>query len=112
MIRWPATRNRLSKGCDLRKNGLTSQNQLNLVLSHLNSRTLDLSIGTGKQTPFQFARFFYPELADKMFRFGTDEVDGNYVILKPWLLDEKHRNEEFAKIRNRLSKKAVLKRGK
>ena len=47
-----------------------------------------------------------------MFRFGIDEVDGNYVILKPWLLDEKRRNEEFAKIRNRLSKKAVLKRGK
>lgn len=102
----------LPKGCDLRKIGLTSQNQLNLVLSHLNSRTLDSSIGTGKQTPFQFARFFYPELADKMFRFGIDEVDGNYVILKPWLLDEKRRNEEFAKIRNRLSKKAVLKRGK
>lgn len=102
----------LPKGCDLRKLGLTSQNQLNLVLSHLNSRTLDSSIGTGSQTPFQFARFFYPELVEKMYRFGIDEVDGNYVILKPWLLDEKRRNVEFSRIRKRLLEKTVLKRKK
>lgn len=102
----------LPKGRDLRKLGLTSQKQLNLVLSHLNSRTLDSSIGTGKQTPFQFARFFYPELVEKMYQFGIDEVDGNYVILKPWLFDEKRRNEEFSRIRKRLSEKAVLKRKK
>ena len=102
----------LPKGRDLRKLGLTSQKQLNLVLSHLNSRTLDSSIGTGKQTPFQFARFFYPELVEKMYQFGIDEVDGNYVILNPWLLDEKRRNEEFSRIRKRLSEKTVLKRKK
>jgi len=99
----------LPKKSDLRKLGLTSQERLNLVLSHLNSRTLDSSIGTGKQTPFQFARFFYPELVDKMYAFGIDEVDGNYVILEPWLLNDKRRIEAYNVIRKRLSKKASLK---
>ncbi len=99
----------LPKKSDLHKLGLTSQKQLNLVLSHLNSRTLDSTIGIGKQTPFQFARFFYPDLVDRMFEFGIDEVDGNYVTLKPYLLNEKRRNEEFAKIHKLLSRKAVLK---
>lgn len=99
----------LPKGCDLHQLGLTSQDQLNLVLSHLNSRSLDSTIGIGKQTPFQYARFFYPDLVDKMRQFGIDEVDGNYVFLEPWLLNEKRRNEEYTKIRNLLTRKAVLK---
>ena len=102
----------LPKGKDLYSLGLTSQKQLNIVLSHLNSRTLDSTIGIGSQTPFQYARFFYPDLVDRMYAFGIEEIDGNYVILKPWVLDEKRRNEAFKETKKILSRKAVLKQKK
>jgi IS30 family transposase len=97
---------------DFRKLGLTGQASLNLVLSHLNSRTLDSSIGTGKQSPFQFARFFYPELVDKMNAFGIEEIDPNYVILEPYLLNEKKRNAAFQKIKTLLNRPALSRKKK
>jgi IS30 family transposase len=92
----------LPNGADLRALGLTSQKALNLVLSHLNSRTLE-SIPSGK-TPFMYARFFYPELVERMAAFGIEEVDSDYVLLKPQLLKDSCRikaNEKiFALIQN------------
>ena len=102
----------LPKEADLRKLGLNSQADLNLVLSHLNSRTLDSSVGTGKQSPFQFARFFYPQLVEKMYAYGIEEVDPNYVILEPYLLNEKKRNEAFQKTRTLLNRPAKSRRKK
>ena len=102
----------LPNKADLRETGLTSQDDLNLVLSHLNSRTLDSTIGTGKQSPFRFARFFYPELVEKMNAYGIEEVDANYVILEPYLLNEKRRNEAFQKTRTLLNRPAKSHRKK
>lgn len=91
---------------DLYKLGLNSQDDLNLVLSHLNSRTLESTVGTGKQSPFQFARFFFPDLADKMNAFGIKEVDANFVILEPYLLNEKRREEKYEELRKLLNRPA------
>lgn len=87
----------LPKETDLYKIGLISQSQLNIVLTQLNSRTL-LSIGDGKHTPFEYARFYYPELVEKLIASGISEIKSDYVILNPDVLDKKKRNKHLAKM--------------
>lgn len=92
----------LPNKADLHALGLNSQKELNLVLSHLNSRTLK-SVGDGLHSAFEYARFYFPDLVDRFYAFGIEEVDKNYVILKPFLLNKKEREAAFIKIRELLT---------
>jgi len=101
----------LPSGKDLYQLGMTSQEQLNLVLSHLNSRTLE-SIGPIRKTPFQYAAFFYPELVERMEAFGIKEIeDSDCVMLKPWLLNREIREQNIAKV-NEIKKLRITRRKK
>jgi len=73
----------LPKGTDLYRIGLTDQNKLNLVLSHLNSSPHEKLNG---RTPLQVAKFMYPDLYEPLSKFGITEIDADDVILKPSLL--------------------------
>ena len=71
------------KGTDLRAIGLTGQEPLNLALSHINSVPVKK---LGGKSPLETARFFYPDLYRKLTVFGIRPVEGDKIVMKPYLL--------------------------
>ena len=71
------------KETDLRSLGLTSQDKLNLAISHINSASVESLAG---KSPIEYTRFMYPRLWEKLEAFGIREIPRDQVILKPYLL--------------------------
>ena len=71
------------KSVDLLSLGLNSQEKLNLALSHINSTKKERLHG---KTPFEMMEFMEPELLQKFRDFGLQKIEGDKVILKPYLL--------------------------
>ncbi|MBQ7514739.1 MAG: transposase [Schwartzia sp.] len=76
------------KETDLRAIGLTGQEPLNLALSHINSVPVKK---LGGKSPLETARFFYPELYKKLTAFGIRQIEGDKIIMKPYLLKDTKR---------------------
>lgn len=73
----------LPKGTDLRGLGLLEQQDLNLVLSHVNSAPCEV---LGNRSPLDLAEFMYPDLYEKLRSYGICKIEKDDVILKPYLL--------------------------
>lgn len=73
----------LPKGTNLRSLGLTGQDKLNLVLSHVNSSPVEK---LGGKSPLELTAFMYPDLYDRLVAFGIHPVEKDRIILKPYLL--------------------------
>ena len=73
----------LPKGTDLRALGLTDQDSLNLVISHVNSAPVEK---LGNKSPLDVADFMYHDLYEKLEAFGILNIEKDKVILKPYLL--------------------------
>ncbi len=73
----------LPKETDLRALGLNTQDDLNLVLSHINSSPVEK---LGSKSPLQLTEFMYPDLYKKLKEFGIHKIEKDKVILKPYLL--------------------------
>ena len=73
----------LPKRTDLKALGLSGQEALNLVLSHVNSSSVE-SLGGG--SPLELTRFMYPYIYEKLHAFVIRMIPKNQVILKPFLL--------------------------
>lgn len=71
------------KETDLYSLGLTNQDKLNLVMSHVNSAPVEK---LGGRTPLELAEFMYPDLFEKLDTFGIHKIPKDEVILKPYLL--------------------------
>lgn len=71
------------KGSDLRGLGLTGQDKLNRLLSHINSSSLESLAG---KSPVEYVRFMYPHLWESLEAFGLREIPRDQIILKPYLL--------------------------
>ncbi len=76
----------LPKQTDLRGLGLTCQDDLNLVLSHVNSAPVE---SLGGKSPLELTAFLYPDLYERLFAFGIRRIESDSVILKPYLLKNK-----------------------
>ena len=68
---------------DLEKLGLTSQNNLNIVLSHLNSVKKDKYKG---KSPLELVQFYAPDLYEKLSSFGIKIISNDEIILNTNLL--------------------------
>ena len=75
----------LPKETNLYELGLKSQNDLNTVLSHINSSPKEKLDG---KTPIELLEFLAPLLAKKFKDFGIIKIDKDDVILKPHLLKQ------------------------
>ena len=73
----------LPKKTDLRNLGLTDQDALNLVLSHVNSAPVEK---LGGKSPLELAEFLYPDLIEALNSFGIYKIEKDRVVLKPYLL--------------------------
>jgi len=73
----------LPKETDLSALGLNSQEDMNLVISHVNSAPKEKLNG---RTPFELMEFLQPGLYQKFIDYGLVAVDKDSVILKPYLL--------------------------
>ena len=73
------------KGEDLRELGLTSQDKLNVVLSHVNSQITEKLEG---HSPLSFTAFLSKELFQKLEAFGIKLIPEDEVVLKPYLLKD------------------------
>ena len=73
----------LPKGTDLRALGLTGQDALNLVISHVNSAPVEK---LGGKSPLELTAFLYHDLYERLERFGIHQIERDKVILKPYLL--------------------------
>lgn len=73
----------LPKGVDLYPLGLTSQDDLNLVLSHVNSFSKEKLNG---KSSVKMMEFLHPQLAQAFYNFGISKIEKDKVILKPYLL--------------------------
>lgn len=73
----------LPKGTDLRALGLTGQNDLNLVISHIDSAPVEK---LGGKSPLDLAEFMYHDLYEKLEAYGIHKIEKDKVILKPYLL--------------------------
>lgn len=73
----------LPKGTDLKALGLTSQKDLNLVLSHVDSAPVEK---LGGRSPLELAEFLYHDLYEKLEAYGIHKIEKDKVILKPYLL--------------------------
>ncbi len=73
----------LPKGTDLRALGLTDQNALNLVVSHVDSAPVEK---LGGKSPLELAEFMYHDLYEKLKAYGVHKIEKDKVILKPYLL--------------------------
>ena len=71
------------KGADLAALGLDSQAKLNLALSHINSTRKEHLHG---KSPMEMMSFMEPELYQKFIDFGLEKIEGDKVVLKPYLL--------------------------
>jgi Transposase and inactivated derivatives, IS30 family len=63
--------------------GLTSQEKLNIVLSHINSYPKEKLNG---KTPIELVKFLAPDLAEKLESFGIKQIPKDKIILNPALL--------------------------
>ena len=70
-------------GADLFALGLTSQNALNLICSHLNSYPKEKNRG---KTNFECLQFFAPDLFQRFLDYGLSVIPADQVILKPYLI--------------------------
>ena len=75
----------LPKDKDLYELGLTSQEALNVALSHVNSSSKEKLEG---KSPIELMKFFYPELMEKFEAFGIKEISKDKIVLNPSLLKE------------------------
>lgn len=73
----------LPKGTDLRALGLTDQNALNIVVSHINSVPVEK---LGGRSPLELTEFMYYDLYIKLKDYGILKIEKDKVILKPYLL--------------------------
>lgn len=73
----------LPKKTDLRELGLTDQQALNLVLSHVDSAPVEI---LGGKSPLELTDFLYHDLYEKLEAFGIHKIEKDKVILKPYLL--------------------------
>lgn len=73
----------LPKQTDLRGLGLEGQDDLNLVLSHVDSAPVE---SLGGKSPLDLTAFLYPDLYERLLAFGIRRIDSDSVILKPYLL--------------------------
>ncbi len=73
----------LPKGTDLSALGLTDQNALNLVISHVDSAPVEKF---GGKSPLDLAEFMYHDLYEKLEAYGVHKIEKDKVILKPYLL--------------------------
>lgn len=71
------------KETDLHKLGLNSQEDANLITSHINSFPKERLNG---KTPFEMLKFLNPEMAERFIQFGIVEIEKDKVVLKPYLL--------------------------
>ena len=76
----------LPKEHDLYGLGLNSQNDMNLVTSHVNSFRKSMLKG---KSPIELMRFFKPELWNAFMAFGISEISQNQIVLKPSLLKKR-----------------------
>lgn len=73
------------KGVDLYALGLTSQEKVFLICSHINSyvkKKLD------DKTSFQLVEFYNHNMAEALYAAGMDQIPADQVTLKPYLLKE------------------------
>ena len=73
----------LPKGTDLNALGLTNQDDLNLVLSHVDSAPVEK---LGGKSPLDVADFMYHDLYEKLNAFGIRKIEKDKIILKSYLL--------------------------
>lgn len=73
----------LPKETDLRALGLTDQDALNLVISHIDSSPVEK---LGGKSPLDLAEFMYHDLYEKLEAYGIRKIEKDKVILKPYLL--------------------------
>ena len=73
----------LPKQTDLASLGLTDQDALNIVLSHINSAPVEKF---GGRSPLEVASFMYPNLYEKLMAYGIEEIEKDRIVLKPYLL--------------------------
>lgn len=73
----------LPKQTDLVSLGLTDQDALNLVLSHLNSAPVEKF---GGKSPLEVTSFMYHDLYEKLISYGIKEIEKDRIVLKPYLL--------------------------
>lgn len=73
----------LPKETNLYSLGLTSQNDLNLILSHINSSPLEKLCG---KSPLDLADFMYHDLYKQLESFGIHKIEKDKIILKPYLI--------------------------
>jgi len=73
----------LPKGTDLAALGLTGQDKLNLVLSHINSVHKEALHG---KSPLEIMEFLSPDLYQRFVEFGIIKIEGDKIVLKPYLL--------------------------
>lgn len=73
----------LPKETDLRALGLKGQDDLNKVLSHINSTAKEKLNG---KSPIELMEFLQPELLKKFADFGIRQITKDSIVLKPYLL--------------------------
>ncbi|MBP3398892.1 MAG: IS30 family transposase [Erysipelotrichaceae bacterium] len=73
----------LPKEVDLRKLGLNSQEDLNLVLSHINSYPRE---ALHHKSPIEMMEFLNSNLMQRFYDFGIKKIEKDKVVLKPYLL--------------------------
>lgn len=73
----------LPKHADFTKLGLTSQDDMNLISSHLNSTPIETKNG---KSAYEYAELIYPDLIEKLHAYGICQIDKDSVLLRPTLL--------------------------
>ena len=79
----------LPKGTDFKALGLLDQDTLNLVLSHVNSMPVEKY---GGKSPLEVTEFLYPDLYEKLVKFGIRKIPVESLLLKPYLLKTMNRS--------------------
>jgi IS30 family transposase len=73
----------LPKEKDLKQLGLHSQEDLDLIASHINSYTVESLFG---RNPIETFEFFHPEEIDFVEKIGLSKIEPNNVILNSKLI--------------------------
>lgn len=70
---------------DLRAIGFTGQDKLNVILDNTNSSPIE---SRGGKTPFELLQFIFPDLFEKLMKYGLRPIEKDKVVLKPYLLKQ------------------------
>lgn len=70
---------------DLRAIGFTGQDKLNIILDNTNSSPIE---SRGGKTPFELLQFIFPDLFEKLMKYGLRPIEKDKVVLKPYLLKQ------------------------